>query len=77
MYAVFASLALIPDTAGPDSAWLIAGGETAHVWHSVIDTSPESAFVERLAAVRNDVVEAIRRFAPNAACVESLFFRPT
>ena len=31
--------------------------------------------MERLAAVRNDVVEAIRRFAPNAACVESLFFQ--
>ncbi|OGL73711.1 crossover junction endodeoxyribonuclease RuvC [Candidatus Uhrbacteria bacterium RIFCSPHIGHO2_12_FULL_60_25] len=53
----------------------VTGGDATWVWHSVIDTSPESAFVERLAAVRNDVREAIRRFSPTVACVESLFFQ--
>jgi crossover junction endodeoxyribonuclease RuvC len=53
----------------------VTGGESAHVWHSVIDTSPESEFVERIAAVRNDLQEAIRRFSPQAACVETLFFQ--
>ncbi|HWQ99991.1 MAG TPA: crossover junction endodeoxyribonuclease RuvC [Candidatus Methylomirabilis sp.] len=53
----------------------VTGGDAAWVWHSVIDTSPESAFVDRLAAVRNDVEEAIRRFQPQVACVESLFFQ--
>lgn len=53
----------------------IAGGDATYVWHSVIETLPESAFVERLAAVRNDLQEAVRRFKPEAACVESLFFQ--
>ena len=53
----------------------VAGGDAVHVWHSVIETMPESAFVERLVAVRNDLAEAIRRFSPQVACVESLFFQ--
>src|SRR3989344_4672586 len=46
----------------------VAGGDAVHVWHSVIETMPESAFVERLVAVRNDLAEAIRRFSPQVAC---------
>ena len=53
----------------------VAGGDAVHVWHSVIETIPEHAFVERLVAVRNDLAEAIRRFSPQVACVESLFFQ--
>lgn len=53
----------------------IASGESTHVWHSVIDTSPDDAFVDRIAAVRNDLIEAVKRFSPQAACVESLFFQ--
>jgi crossover junction endodeoxyribonuclease RuvC len=49
----------------------IVSGNAMHVWHSVIETMPESEFVVRLAAVRNDLAEAIRRFSPQAACVES------
>lgn len=53
----------------------VTGGETMHVWHSVIETTAECAFVERLVAVRNDLAEAVRRFSPQVACVESLFFQ--
>lgn len=53
----------------------IESGQAVHVWHSVIETSPESAFIERLVVVRNDLQEAVRRFAPKVACVESLFFQ--
>lgn len=53
----------------------VSGGDTTHVWHSVIETMPESLFVERLAAVRNDLTEAVRRFSPQVACVEALFFQ--
>ncbi|MEN9558033.1 MAG: hypothetical protein RL141_402 [Candidatus Parcubacteria bacterium] len=51
------------------------GSDATHVWHSVIETLPDEAFVDRLAAVRNDLTEAIRRFSPQVACVESLFFQ--
>lgn len=50
-------------------------GQPQHVWHEVIDTSPDLDFSERLQIVRNDVVEAIRRFQPHRAVVESLFFQ--
>jgi crossover junction endodeoxyribonuclease RuvC len=50
-------------------------GEPAHVWHSVIETPPDQPFAHRLAAVRNDVTECVRRFGPSAACVEALFFQ--
>lgn len=53
----------------------VTGGESVHVWHSVIETDADTAFVERLAAVRNDLIETIRRFSPQVACVESLFFQ--
>ena len=53
----------------------MAGGEATHVWHDVIATPTEQPFGERLQAVRNDVTEAIRRFQPQAAAVESLFFQ--
>lgn len=53
----------------------IAGGKTTHVWHSCIETDSDTAFVERLQAVRNDLNEAIRRFKPDAAAVEHLFFQ--
>lgn len=53
----------------------VTGGEATHVWHSVISTPTEQPFGERLQAVRNDVTEAVRRFQPQAACVESLFFQ--
>lgn len=51
------------------------GGNGTHVWHSVIETPADHAFIDRLATVRNDVVEAIRRFQPHVACVEALFFQ--
>lgn len=53
----------------------VQGSDAAHVWHSVIETSPEEQFVDRLAMVRNDLTEAIRRFSPQYAAVESLFFQ--
>ncbi len=51
------------------------GGAATHVWHSVIETPSDQSFVDRLAAVRNDLAETIRRFQPQVACVESLFFQ--
>jgi len=51
------------------------GADATHVWHSVIETPADHAFVDRLVTVRNDLTEAIRRFAPQVACVESLFFQ--
>lgn len=51
------------------------GGNSTHVWHSVIETPADQLFTHRLAAVRNDVAEAIRRFQPHVACVEALFFQ--
>ncbi len=53
----------------------VVRGEATHVWHSVIATPMEQPFADRLQAVRNDVAEAVRRFQPQAACVESLFFQ--
>ena len=53
----------------------VTGGDATHVWHDVISTPTEQPFGERLQAVRNDVTEAIRRFQPQAAAVESLFFQ--
>jgi len=51
------------------------GGKLTHIWHSCIETPPDAPFTERLQMVRNDLVEAIRRFAPNVAAVEHLFFQ--
>jgi crossover junction endodeoxyribonuclease RuvC len=51
------------------------GNETRHVWHEVIDTSKETEFSERLQVVRNDLLETIRKFSPDVAAVESLFFQ--
>jgi crossover junction endodeoxyribonuclease RuvC len=53
----------------------IESGNMTHVWHSVIETSSDQDFVDRLAAVRNDLQETIRRFSPQVACVEALFFQ--
>jgi crossover junction endodeoxyribonuclease RuvC len=53
----------------------VKGSDAVHVWHSVIETPKGEEFSDRLAAVRNDLAEAVRRFAPHAACVESLFFQ--
>jgi crossover junction endodeoxyribonuclease RuvC len=53
----------------------IERGDAVHVWHDVIETSADQDFVDRLACVRNDLLEAIRRFNPQIACVESLFFQ--
>lgn len=53
----------------------MAGGDATHVWHEVIETSKEDDFSSRLVAVRNDVAEAMRRFSPQCAAVESLFFQ--
>lgn len=51
------------------------GTDAIHVWHSVVDTSKDATFSERLQIVRNDLQEAIRRFQPQIAVVESLFFQ--
>lgn len=53
----------------------VVRGEAKHVWHAVIETSADQEFVDRLACVRNDLNEAIRRFQPQISCVESLFFQ--
>lgn len=53
----------------------LSGNEATHVWHEVIDTAKDSAFAERLQAVRNDLQEIVRRFDPHVAGVESLFFQ--
>lgn len=53
----------------------LKGGETTHIWHDVIETSADEDFSTRLQAVRNDLLEAIRRFQPECAVVESLFFQ--
>ncbi|MBU2566453.1 crossover junction endodeoxyribonuclease RuvC [Patescibacteria group bacterium] len=46
-----------------------------HVWHTCIDTPSDAPFTDRLQTVRNDIMEAIRRFQPNVAAVEQLFFQ--
>ena len=46
-----------------------------HVWHTCIDTPADAPFMDRLQTVRNDIVEAIRRFNPDIAAVEHLFFQ--
>ena len=51
------------------------GSDAVHVWHSVIETPTDAPFASRLQSVRNDIMEAIRRFNPQIACVESLFFQ--
>jgi len=51
------------------------GSDPTHVWHDVIETDKDQPFAERLQVVRNDVAEAIRRFSPTCAVVESLFFQ--
>ena len=53
----------------------ISGGDATHVWHDVIETDKDEDFSDRLQAVRNDLAEAIRRFSPTVAVVESLFFQ--
>lgn len=53
----------------------IKGSKLTHLWHSCIETSTDEIFSLRLQAVRNDVNEAIRRFQPNVAAVEHLFFQ--
>lgn len=53
----------------------IQSGDSTHVWHEVIETDKDEAFSARLQIVRNDLAEAIRRFAPHCAVVESLFFQ--
>ncbi|MFA5935987.1 MAG: crossover junction endodeoxyribonuclease RuvC [Patescibacteria group bacterium] len=51
------------------------GSDATHVWHDVIETQKEQEFADRLQTVRNDLQEAIRRFSPQCAVVESLFFQ--
>ncbi len=53
----------------------VQGGNAVHVWHDVIETPKEEDFSARLQTVRNDLVEAVRRFQPQAAIIESLFFQ--
>lgn len=53
----------------------LLSGDATHIWHDVIETGKDQDFSERLQAVRNDLVEAIRRFQPECAIVESLFFQ--
>src|SRR5690349_16072740 len=51
------------------------GSDATHVWHDVIETDKDQPFAERLQVVRNDVTEAIRKYSPACAVVESLFFQ--
>lgn len=52
----------------------LQGEKSTHVWHEVIETDQGSSFSERLQVVRNDLIECIRKFEPQAAVVETLFF---
>ncbi|MBU1032848.1 MAG: crossover junction endodeoxyribonuclease RuvC [Patescibacteria group bacterium] len=53
----------------------LQGEKSTHVWHEVIETDQGSSFSERLQVVRNDLIECIRKFEPQAAVVETLFFQ--
>lgn len=53
----------------------LSGSDSTYVWHEVIETDKDEEFSSRLQIVRNDLVEAIRRFQPACAAVESLFFQ--
>lgn len=53
----------------------LKGSKFTHIWHSCIDTPADAPFTERLQSVRNDIVEAVRRFKPDVAAVEHLFFQ--
>jgi crossover junction endodeoxyribonuclease RuvC len=53
----------------------MVGGEGTHVWHEVIETPKGEDYSARIQTVRNDVAEAIRRFKPHCAAVETLFFQ--
>jgi len=53
----------------------ISNGKTQHIWHSVIDTPSGMEFIERLQTIRNDLTECLRRFSPQVAAVEKLFFQ--
>lgn len=53
----------------------MSGGEGTHVWHEVIETPKGEDYSARIQTVRNDVAEAIRRFKPHCAAVETLFFQ--
>jgi crossover junction endodeoxyribonuclease RuvC len=51
------------------------GSKMEHIWHSCIETPADAPFTERLQTVRNDLTEAVRRFSPDVASVEHLFFQ--
>lgn len=53
----------------------ISGSRMQYVWHSCIETPADEPFATRLQMVRNDLQEAIRRFQPDVAAVEQLFFQ--
>ncbi|MBU1448270.1 crossover junction endodeoxyribonuclease RuvC [Patescibacteria group bacterium] len=53
----------------------MCGVDATHVWHEVIETPKDEDFTSRIQTVRNDVAEAIRRFQPQCAVVESLFYQ--
>jgi crossover junction endodeoxyribonuclease RuvC len=53
----------------------ITGSVPTHVWHEVIETPKDEEFSSRIQTVRNDLAEAIRRFQPQCAAVESLFYQ--
>jgi len=53
----------------------IKNSKLTHVWHSCIETPSDVPFTERLQTIRNDLTEAIRRFNPDVASVEHLFFQ--
>lgn len=53
----------------------IKAGVSTYVWHDVIETDKSEDFSARLRIIRDDIQEAIRRFHPQCAAVESLFFQ--
>ena len=53
----------------------LSGNDATHIWHEVIETPKEMSFVERLQCIRNDLNEVIRKYSPEVAAVEDLFFQ--
>lgn len=51
------------------------GGDAVYVWHSVIETPKEDDFSLRLVSLKTELLDAIQKFSPDVAVVESLFFQ--
>ena len=50
------------------------GSEWIHVAHGLVETSAKDSFLERLLDIHTDLKKIIRRYKPDMAAVEELFF---